>query len=63
MQDPQIPGHDADELAGLSSEQSRFYRAQAVTSAVDYEYFDVGIGQVAHMHTKLVCIFILLRCR
>ncbi|XP_078809009.1 triacylglycerol hydrolase DDHD2 isoform X4 [Oryzias latipes] len=45
MQDPQIPGHDADELAGLSSEQSRFYRAQAVTSAVDYEYFDVGIGQ------------------
>ncbi|XP_078809010.1 triacylglycerol hydrolase DDHD2 isoform X5 [Oryzias latipes] len=53
MQDPQIPGHDADELAGLSSEQSRFYRAQAVTSAVDYEYFDVGIGQVSIDYPQL----------
>uniref|UniRef100_A0A3P9KSQ4 DDHD domain containing 2 n=1 Tax=Oryzias latipes TaxID=8090 RepID=A0A3P9KSQ4_ORYLA len=53
MQDPQIPGNDADELAGLSSEQSRFYRAQAVTSAVDYEYFDVGIGQVSIDYPQL----------
>uniref|UniRef100_A0A8C7ZEQ8 DDHD domain containing 2 n=1 Tax=Oryzias sinensis TaxID=183150 RepID=A0A8C7ZEQ8_9TELE len=53
MQDPQIPGHDADGLAGLSSEQSSFYRAQAVTSAVDYEYFDVGIGQVSIDYPQL----------
>ncbi|CAG5922777.1 unnamed protein product [Menidia menidia] len=29
----------------MSPQQSYFHRAQSVTSPVDYEYFDVGIGQ------------------
>ncbi|XP_024131784.1 phospholipase DDHD2 isoform X2 [Oryzias melastigma] len=37
--------HNAEDPGELSPEQSRFYRAQSVTSAVDYEYFNVGIGQ------------------
>uniref|UniRef100_H2LW43 DDHD domain containing 2 n=1 Tax=Oryzias latipes TaxID=8090 RepID=H2LW43_ORYLA len=31
---PEIPGHDADELAGLSSEQSRFYRASTINKPI-----------------------------
>lgn len=41
--------HDGDQFSGPTAEQPHFHRAQSVTSAVDYEYFDVGIGQVAHM--------------
>uniref|UniRef100_A0A3Q3JKS4 DDHD domain-containing protein n=1 Tax=Monopterus albus TaxID=43700 RepID=A0A3Q3JKS4_MONAL len=34
-------------------EHSQFHRAQSVTSAVDYEYFDVGIGQVSIDYPQL----------
>lgn len=37
---------DGDQCSGLSSQPSQFHRTQSVTSAVDYNYFDVGIGQV-----------------
>ncbi|CAN9513274.1 unnamed protein product [Ophioblennius macclurei] len=37
--------NDADQASGLSAQQSQFHRTQSITSAVDYEYFDVGIGQ------------------
>lgn len=40
--------HDGDQSSGLTLQLPQFHRAQSVTSAVDYEYFDVGIGQVAH---------------
>lgn len=33
-----------------SARRQQFLRAQSITSAVDYEYFDVGIGQVTHTH-------------
>lgn len=42
--------HDGNQSSGLATQQSQFHRAQSVTGAVDYEYFDVGIGQVPHMH-------------
>ncbi|XP_068559613.1 phospholipase DDHD2 isoform X2 [Cebidichthys violaceus] len=37
--------HDGNQSSGFPMQQSQFHRAQSVTSAVDYEYFDVGIGQ------------------
>ncbi|XP_072244121.1 triacylglycerol hydrolase DDHD2 isoform X1 [Leuresthes tenuis] len=47
--DSQVPLHATSDgnqdSSGLTSQQSHFHRAQSVTSAVDYEYFDVGIGQ------------------
>lgn len=43
---------DGSLSAGMTPQQSQFHRAQSVTSAVDYEYFDVGIGQVEHTHTN-----------
>ncbi|XP_056889937.1 phospholipase DDHD2 isoform X5 [Takifugu flavidus] len=36
---------EGDQYSGLSSQPSQFHRTQSVTSAVDYNYFDVGIGQ------------------
>uniref|UniRef100_A0A3B3BCA1 DDHD domain containing 2 n=1 Tax=Oryzias melastigma TaxID=30732 RepID=A0A3B3BCA1_ORYME len=45
--------HNAEDPGELSPEQSRFYRAQSVTSAVDYEYFNVGIGQVSIDYPQL----------
>ncbi|XP_033476018.1 triacylglycerol hydrolase DDHD2 isoform X3 [Epinephelus lanceolatus] len=43
---PQVTNdHDGNKSSGLAMQQSQFHRAQSVTSAVDYEYFDVGIGQ------------------
>ncbi|XP_059193773.1 phospholipase DDHD2 isoform X2 [Centropristis striata] len=36
---------DGTQPSGLTMQQTQFHRAQSVTSAVDYEYFDVGIGQ------------------
>ncbi|KAI3372899.1 hypothetical protein L3Q82_023339 [Scortum barcoo] len=36
-----------------SAVQSQFHRAQSVTSAVDYEYFDMGIGQVSIDYPQL----------
>lgn len=44
---------------GLTPEQSHFHRAQSVTSAVDYEYFDMGIGQVAQMHRHTIRLLVL----
>ncbi|XP_034026034.1 phospholipase DDHD2 isoform X3 [Thalassophryne amazonica] len=34
-----------NQSSGLTPQPSHFHRAQSITSAVDYEYFDVGIGQ------------------
>ncbi|XP_034728626.1 phospholipase DDHD2 isoform X2 [Etheostoma cragini] len=42
-----------DHSSGLTTQQSQFHRAQSVTSAVDYEYFDVGIGQVCIEYPQL----------
>ncbi|KAM8885296.1 triacylglycerol hydrolase DDHD2 isoform 2-T7 [Spinachia spinachia] len=43
---PQMTSNsDGNESSGSTMQQSQFHRAQSVTSAVDYEYFDVGIGQ------------------
>ncbi|KAM8760650.1 triacylglycerol hydrolase DDHD2-like isoform 3-T4 [Acanthopagrus schlegelii] len=36
---------DGNQSSGLTMQQPQFHRAQSITSAVDYEYFDVGIGQ------------------
>lgn len=45
--------HDGNQSSGLTMQQSQFHRAQSVTSAVDYEYFDVGIGQVSIDYPQL----------
>ncbi|KAG8012066.1 Phospholipase DDHD2 [Nibea albiflora] len=37
----------------VTMQQSQFHRAQSVTSAVDYEYFDMGIGQVSIDYPQL----------
>ncbi|XP_034450570.1 phospholipase DDHD2 isoform X2 [Hippoglossus hippoglossus] len=36
---------DGNQSSGVTPQQSQFHRAQSITSAVDYEYFDMGIGQ------------------
>ncbi|XP_074525979.1 triacylglycerol hydrolase DDHD2 isoform X2 [Halichoeres trimaculatus] len=36
---------DGNLASGVTAQQSQFHRAQSITSAVDYEYFDMGIGQ------------------
>ncbi|KAF0033807.1 hypothetical protein F2P81_013873 [Scophthalmus maximus] len=42
---PQVTSdHDGSQSSGATPQ---FHREQSVTSAVDYEYFDVGIGQVS----------------
>ncbi|XP_036953894.1 phospholipase DDHD2-like [Acanthopagrus latus] len=38
---------------GLTVQQTQFHSAQSITSAVDYEYFDVGIGQVSIEYPQL----------
>ncbi|XP_076006983.1 triacylglycerol hydrolase DDHD2 [Genypterus blacodes] len=43
----------AGDLHGMTPEESHFHRAQSVTSAVDYEYFDMGIGQVSIEYPQL----------
>ncbi|XP_042344456.1 phospholipase DDHD2 [Plectropomus leopardus] len=51
---PQVTrNHDGNESSELPVQQSQFHRAQSVTSAVDYEYFDVGIGQVSIDYPQL----------
>uniref|UniRef100_A0A3Q3M643 DDHD domain containing 2 n=1 Tax=Mastacembelus armatus TaxID=205130 RepID=A0A3Q3M643_9TELE len=45
--------HDVNQPSGQAAQQSQFHRAQSVTSAVDYEYFDVGIGQVSIDYPQL----------
>ncbi|TWW60362.1 Phospholipase DDHD2 [Takifugu flavidus] len=44
---------EGDQYSGLSSQPSQFHRTQSVTSAVDYNYFDVGIGQVSIAYPQL----------
>ncbi|XP_068994477.1 phospholipase DDHD2 isoform X2 [Embiotoca jacksoni] len=44
---------DSNQSSGATAQQSQFHRAQSVTSAVDYEYFDVGIGQVSIDYPQL----------
>ncbi|XP_068167705.1 phospholipase DDHD2 isoform X2 [Antennarius striatus] len=44
---------DSNQSAGLAKQQSQFNRTHSVTSAVDYEYFDVGIGQVSIDYPQL----------
>lgn len=44
---------DDNQSAGETMQQPHFHRAQSVTSAVDYEYFDVGIGQVSIDYPQL----------
>lgn len=41
------PDKEANLPSELNTPQPHLNRAQSITSAVDYEYFDVGIGQVA----------------
>lgn len=57
-QDPLASDWDGNQCSGSTTQQSQFHRAQSVTSAVDYEYFDVGIGQVAHIHTNTLLYFV-----
>ncbi|KAG7244010.1 hypothetical protein INR49_006171 [Caranx melampygus] len=45
--------HDGNQSSGPTPQQPHFHRAQSVTSAVDYEYFDVGIGQVSIEYPQL----------
>ncbi|XP_056275751.1 phospholipase DDHD2 isoform X2 [Pseudoliparis swirei] len=50
---PQVNSdHDGDESPGFM-QKSQFHRAQSVTGAVDYEYFNVGIGQVSIDYPQL----------
>uniref|UniRef100_A0A8C4HSC9 Phospholipase DDHD2 n=1 Tax=Dicentrarchus labrax TaxID=13489 RepID=A0A8C4HSC9_DICLA len=51
---PQVTSdHDGNQSSELTMQQSQFHRAQSVTSAVDYEYFDMGIGQVSIDYPQL----------
>nr|XP_040050547.1 phospholipase DDHD2 isoform X5 [Gasterosteus aculeatus aculeatus] len=51
---PQMTSNsDGNQSTGFTMQQSQFHRAQSVTSAVDYEYFDVGIGQVSIDYPQL----------
>ncbi|XP_037338081.1 phospholipase DDHD2 isoform X3 [Pungitius pungitius] len=51
---PQMTSNaDGNHSSGFTMQQSQFHRAQSVTSAVDYEYFDVGIGQVSIDYPQL----------
>ncbi|XP_026199478.1 phospholipase DDHD2 isoform X2 [Anabas testudineus] len=52
-QDTLTSDHDGNQCSGSTTQQSQFHRAQSVTSAVDYEYFDVGIGQVSIDYPQL----------
>lgn len=49
-QDSSTSDHNDHESSGLPSQ---LHRAQSVTSAVDYEHFDVGIGQVSIDYPQL----------
>ncbi|KAK2837330.1 hypothetical protein Q5P01_014542 [Channa striata] len=52
-QDPLNSDYDDNQSSGQTTQQSQFHRVQSVTSAVDYEYFDVGIGQVSIDYPQL----------
>ncbi|KAF3850887.1 hypothetical protein F7725_012659 [Dissostichus mawsoni] len=44
---------DGNQSSAASKRRAHFHRAQSVTSAVEYEYFDVGIGQVSINYPQL----------
>ncbi|XP_060927131.1 phospholipase DDHD2 isoform X2 [Limanda limanda] len=51
---PQVTNdQDGNQSSGVTPQQAQFHRAQSVTSAVEYEYFDVGIGQVSIEYPQL----------
>lgn len=52
-QDSSTNDHNDNQSSGFMTQQSQLHRAQSVTSAVDYEYFDVGIGQVSIDYPQL----------
>ncbi|XP_020776576.1 phospholipase DDHD2 [Boleophthalmus pectinirostris] len=52
-QDSSTSDHNDNQSSGLVTQQSQLHRAQSVTSAVDYEHFDVGIGQVSIDYPQL----------
>ncbi|XP_061585065.1 phospholipase DDHD2 isoform X2 [Cololabis saira] len=55
-QESQVPPNmnsDGKQSSGLPPKRSSFHRAQSITSAVDYEHFDVGIGQVSIDYPQL----------
>ncbi|XP_029916159.1 phospholipase DDHD2 isoform X2 [Myripristis murdjan] len=45
--------HHGNQSSGSTPQQAQLHRVQSVTSAVDYEYFDVGIGQVSINYPQL----------
>lgn len=45
--------HNDNQSSGFMTPQSALHRAQSITSAVDYEHFDVGIGQVSIDYPQL----------
>ena len=52
---PQVTSdQDGNQSSESTGQQPQFHRAQSVTSAVDYEYFDVGIGQVPHIDMSMI---------
>uniref|UniRef100_A0A672Y4C8 DDHD domain containing 2 n=1 Tax=Sphaeramia orbicularis TaxID=375764 RepID=A0A672Y4C8_9TELE len=53
LQEPLICDPDDNQSPGPMPQQSQLHRAQSVTSAVDYEYFDMGIGQVSIDYPQL----------
>lgn len=52
-QDSSTNDHNDNQPSGFMTQQSQLHRAQSVTSAVDYEHFDVGIGQVSIDYPQL----------
>lgn len=51
--DPPDVTSDSHQSSGPQSQQALFHREPSITSAVDYEYFDVGIGQVSINYPQL----------
>ncbi|XP_015228587.1 PREDICTED: phospholipase DDHD2 isoform X2 [Cyprinodon variegatus] len=49
---PQVTS-DGNQPSGPEAQQPLFHREPSITSAVDYEYFDVGIGQVSVDYPQL----------
>ncbi|KAM8866485.1 triacylglycerol hydrolase DDHD2 [Synchiropus picturatus] len=52
-QDPSGSEVDGDLLSESTKQPTQLHRAQSITSAVDYEYFNVGIGQVSVDYPQL----------
>ncbi|XP_054466281.1 phospholipase DDHD2 isoform X3 [Anoplopoma fimbria] len=44
---------DGNQSSGFMMQQPQFHRTQSITSAVDYEHFHVGIGQVSIDYPQL----------